>query len=205
VLYPFEGRLAHQTLGMLLTRRLERFGLKPLGFVATDYVIGISASADMGRAFALDPGLIGRLMEPDMLGDDLEAWMAESFLLKRMFKACAQIAGLVEKNAIGASKKTGRQVTVSTDLIYDVLREHQPDHILLEAAWADASTGLLDLRRLAEMLSRISGRIVHKRLDRISPLAVPIMLEVGRERVAGEADEDILRAAADDIIREAMA
>jgi ATP-dependent Lhr-like helicase len=205
VLYPFEGRLAHQTLGMLLTRRLERFGLKPLGFVATDYVIGISASADIGRAFALEPGLLARLMEPDMLGDDLETWMAESFLLKRMFKACAQIAGLVEKNAIGAAKKTGRQVTVSTDLIYDVLREHQPDHILLEAAWADASTGLLDLHRLSEMLSRISGRLVHKRLDRISPLAVPIMLEVGRERVAGEADEDILRAAADDIIREAMA
>lgn len=205
VLYPFEGRLAHQTLGMLLTRRLERFGLKPLGFVATDYVICVSTSVDLGRAFALDSGLIGRLLEPDMLGDDLETWMAESFLLKRMFKACAQIAGLVEKNAIGAAKKTGRQVTVSTDLIYDVLRLHEPDHILLEAAWADASTGLLDLKRLSDMLSRITGRILNKRLEKISPLAVPIMLEIGGERVSGDADEDILRAAADDIIREAMA
>src|SRR5262249_43490090 len=32
VCYPFEGRLAHQTLGMLLTRRLERARLRPLGF-----------------------------------------------------------------------------------------------------------------------------------------------------------------------------
>lgn len=204
VLYPFEGRLAHQTLGMLLTRRLERFGLKPLGFIATDYVIGVWCAADVGSAFTLGEPTLSRLLEPDMLGDDLEAWMAESYLLKRMFKACAMIAGLVEKNAIGA-QKTGRQVTVSTDLIYDVLREHQPDHILLEAAWADASSGLLDLRRLSDMLSRISGRIVHKRLDRISPLAVPIMLEIGGERVAGEADEDVLRQAADEIIREAMA
>nr|WP_026782027.1 ligase-associated DNA damage response DEXH box helicase [Pleomorphomonas koreensis] len=204
VLYPFEGRLAHQTLGMLLTRRLERFGLRPLGFVATDYVIGVWCAADVGAALSAGDPTPARLMEPDMLGDDLEAWMAESYLLKRMFKACAMIAGLVEKNAIG-SQKTGRQVTVSTDLIYDVLREHQPDHILLEAAWADASSGLLDLRRLSDMLSRITGRIVHQRLGRISPLAVPIMLEVGRERIAGEADEDILRAAADDIIREAMA
>ena len=204
VLYPFEGRLAHQTLGMLLTRRLERFGLKPLGFIATDYVIGVWCATDVGSAFAQGQPTLSRLLEPDMLGDDLEAWMAESYLLKRMFKSCAMIAGLVEKNAIGA-QKTGRQVTVSTDLIYDVLREHQPDHILLEAAWADASTGLLDLSRLSDMLSRIGGRIVHKRLDRISPLAVPIMLEIGGERVAGEADEDVLREAADEIIREAMA
>jgi len=204
VLYPFEGRLAHQTLGMLLTRRLERFGFKPLGFIATDYVIAVWCSSDVGGAIARRDLTLSRLLEPDMLGDDLEAWMAESYLLKRMFKACAMIAGLVEKNAIGA-QKTGRQVTVSTDLIYDVLREHQPGHILLEAAWADASSGLLDLKRLSDMLSRISGRIVHKRLDRISPLAVPIMLEIGGERVAGEADEDVLRAAADDIIREAMA
>ncbi len=41
VAYPFEGRLAHQTLGMLLTRRLERARLRPLGFVATDYGIAV--------------------------------------------------------------------------------------------------------------------------------------------------------------------
>ena len=188
---------------MLLTRRLERFGLRPLGFIATDYVIGVWCATDVGSAFVRGQPTLSRLLEPDMLGDDLEAWMAESFLLKRMFKSCAMIAGLVEKNAIGA-QKTGRQVTVSTDLIYDVLREHQPDHILLDAAWADASTGLLDLSRLSDMLARIGGRIVHKRLDRISPLAVPIMLEIGGERVAGEADEDVLRAATDDVLRAAM-
>jgi ATP-dependent Lhr-like helicase len=54
------------------------------------------------------------------------------------------------------------------------------------------------------MLSRIKGRIVHKRLDRISPLAVPVMLEIGKEMIAGEAEEHVLREAADDLIREAM-
>jgi ATP-dependent Lhr-like helicase len=130
--------------------------------------------------------------------------MAESWLLKRTFRNCALISGLVERNHPGA-EKTGRQVTVSTDLIYDVLREHEPDHILLRATWADASAGLLDLARLGEMLSRIRGRIVHKRLERISPLAVPVMLEIGRERVSGEGEEDLLREAADDLIAEAMA
>ncbi len=204
VAYPFEGRLAHQTLGMLLTRRLERGGGRPLGFVATDYCVAVWALADLGALFASGRPSLADLLDEDMLGDDLDAWMAESWLLKRTFRACALISGLVERNHPG-QEKSGRQVTVSTDLIYDVLREHEPDHILLRATWADAATGLLDLRRLADMLSRISGRIVHKRLDRISPLAVPVMLEVGKERVSGgEGEEDLLREAADDLIAEAM-
>jgi ATP-dependent Lhr-like helicase len=204
VAYPFEGRLAHQTLGMLLTRRLERAGGRPLGFVATDYCVGVWAVADLGAAFTAGAPSLAGLFDEDMLGDDLEAWMAESWLLKRTFRNCALVSGLVERNHPGA-EKTGRQVTVSTDLIYDVLREHEPDHVLLRATWADASAGLLDLKRLAEMLSRIRGRIVHKRLARISPLAVPVMLEIGRERVSGEGEEDLLREAADDLIAEAMA
>jgi len=114
-----------------------------------------------------------------------------------------QAAGLVEKRHPG-KQKTGRQVTISTDLVYDVLRRHEPDHILMRATWADAATGLLDIGRLGDMLARIKGRIVHQRLDHISPLAVPIMLDIGKEAVPGEAEEDVLREAADDLVREAM-
>ena len=138
-----------------------------------------------------------------MLGDDLDAWMAESWLLKRTFRNCAVISGLIEQRHPG-KEKTGRQVTVSADLIYDVLRTHEPDHILLQATRADAASGLLDVRRLAEMLSRVRGRIVHKALDRISPLAVPIMLEIGKESVAGDAQDTLLAEAAEDLVAEAM-
>ena len=116
---------------------------------------------------------------------------------------CALISGLIEKRHPG-QEKSGRQVTVSSDLIYDVLREHEPDHILLQATRADAATGLLDVKRLGEMLSRIKGRIVHKALDQISPLAVPIMLEIGRVPIFGESGDAILAEAADDLIEEAM-
>jgi ATP-dependent Lhr-like helicase len=199
--YPFEGRLAHQTLGMLLTRRLERAGAHPLGFVATDYSIAVWALGDMGAMFAAGRPSLDQLFDEDMLGDDLEDWLAGSWLLKRTFRNCALISGLIEKRHPG-QEKTGRQVTVSADLIYDVLRSHEPDHILLQATRADAAAGLLDVRRLADMLSRIRGRIVHKRLDQISPLAVPIMLEIGKERVAGGANEALLAEAA--LIEEAM-
>ncbi len=202
VCYPFEGRLAHQSLGMLLTRRLERMRAKPLGFVANEYALAVWGLGDltaMVRTARLD---LGRLFEEDMLGDDLEAWLAESSLMKRTFRNCAIISGLIERRHPG-QEKSGRQITVSSDLIYDVLRSHEPDHILLTAARSDAAKGLLDVARIGEFLRRIKGRIRHIGLDRISPLAVPVMLEIGKEPVHGEADEALLREAAEWLVKEA--
>ena len=203
VCYPFEGRLAHQTLGMLLTRRLERARMRPLGFVANEYALAVWGLGDLSRAIKRDELSLTELFAEDMLGDDLEAWLSESALMKRTFRTNAIIAGLIERRSVG-KEKTRRQVTISTDLIYDVLRKHQPDHLLLRAARADAATGLLDIKRLGEMLSRIQGRIIHKPLEQVSPLAVPVMLEIGRETVHGEASDALLAEAADELVREAM-
>ena len=195
VAYCFEGRNAHQTLGMLLTRRMERAGLDPLGFVATDYVIAV---------WSLNPARdVDSLFDQDMLGDDLEEWMVESSLLRRTFRTVAVIAGLIERRLPG-QEKTGRQVTFSSDLIYDVLRRHEPDHILLQATRADAARGLTDIHRLGDMLARVQGRIDVQVLDRVSPLAVPVLLEIGRERVAGGALETQLEEAARDLVDTAM-
>jgi ATP-dependent Lhr-like helicase len=203
ICYPFEGRLAHQTLGMLLTRRLERARLRPLGFVANEYALAVWGLGDAAQRIARGELRLDDLFAQDMLGDDLEAWLAESALMKRTFRNCAIIAGLIERRFPG-EEKSRRQVTISTDLVYDVLRSHQPDHVLLRAARADAATGLLDVRRVSEMLSRIHGRIIHKALDHVSPLAVPVMLEIGREMVYGEASDALLAEAADELVKEAM-
>jgi ATP-dependent Lhr-like helicase len=203
VCYPFEGRLAHQTLGMLLTRRLERERLRPLGFVANEYALAIWGLGDVALRIERGELSLAALFDQDMLGDDLEAWLAESALMKRTFRNCAIVAGLIERRFPG-EEKSRRQLTISTDLVYDVLRKHQGDHVLLRAARAEAATGLLDVRRLSDMLSRIKGRIVHRALDRISPLAVPVMLEIGRETVYGEASEDVLAEAAEDLVKEAL-
>ncbi len=203
VCYPFEGRLAHQTLGMLLTRRLERAGLQPLGFVASEYALVIWMVRDLSLAVASGRISLGRLFDEDMMGDDLEAWMAESALMKRTFRNVAVIAGLVERRYPG-KEKSGRQVTVNTDLIYDVLRTHQPDHLLLRAAWDDAADGLIDAHRLGAMLRRIKGQILHKPLDTVSPLSVPILLDISRESVYGEGHDALLAEAANALIDEAM-
>ena len=197
VAYPFEGNLAHTTLCMLLTRRLDRMGVGPLGFVVTDYSLAIWSIKPMD---AID---LDALFQSDMLGDDLEAWLEESFMMKRSFRNCALISGLIERRQPGA-EKTGRQVTFSTDLIYDVLRRHQPDHLLLKTARADAASGLLDVARLGQMLTRIEGRIRHQPLTRPSPFCVPVLVQIGRERVGGDAAEMILDESADLLIAEVM-
>jgi ATP-dependent Lhr-like helicase len=203
VCYPFEGRLAHQTLGMLLTRRMERARVRPLGFVANEYALAVWGLGDMSFMIRHGKLDLATLFAADMLGDDLEAWLAESALMKRTFRNCALISGLIPRRFTG-EEKSRRQVLFSTDLVYDVLRKHQADHVLLRAARADAATGLLDLRRLGDMLSRIQGRITHRELDHVSPLAVPVMLEIGRESVYGEAADELLAEAADQLVREAM-
>jgi ATP-dependent Lhr-like helicase len=202
VCYPFEGRLAHQTLGMLLTRRLERAKMRPLGFVANEYALAVWGLGDVVRALQAGELVLAALFDEDMLGDDLEAWLAESALMKRSFRNCAIIAGLIERRFPG-HEKSRRQMTFSTDLVYDVLRKHQPDHMLLRAARADAATGLLDIRRLGDMLARIRGCIVHEPLDHVSPLAVPVLLEIGREQVYGEAADALLAQAEAELVREA--
>jgi ATP-dependent Lhr-like helicase len=199
VCYPFEGRLAHTTLAMLLTRRLERVGVGPVGFVCNDYALAVWSLKSMADLDFAD------LFAQDMLGDDLEAWMAESAMMKGAFKACALISGLIERRG-PKDTRSSRQVTFSTDLIYDVLRKHQSDHLLLRCARADTAQGLVDVGRLGDLLARVKGRIRHAALDHLSPFSVSVILEIGRQRAPGEgAGEMILLGAAEDLIAEAVA
>lgn len=203
VCYPFEGRLAHQTMGMLLTRRLERARARPLGFVASEYALAIWGLGDLTAMIRMGRLSLDDLFSQDMLGDDLEAWLDESNLMKRTFRNCALIAGLIERRHPGR-EKTGRQMTMSSDLIYDVLYQHEPDHVLIQATRRDAARGLLDIARLGDCLQRANQHIVHKPLERISPLAVPVMLEIGKEPIFGEGRESAMAEAADELLREAQ-
>ncbi len=183
VAYGFEGRNAHQTLGMLLTQRMEAAGLQPLGFVGSDYMVA---------TWSLQPVTDPKpLFSPDVFEDELAEWMAASPFLRRAFREVAVIGGLIDR-ALPGQHKTGKQVSFSSDLIYDVLRRHEPDHVLLTAAWSDARAKLTDIARLALLLERSQDRLVHVALDRVSPLAVPVLLEVGKERVFGAADDALL-------------
>ena len=195
VAYSFEGWNAHQSLGMLLTRRMETLGLKPLGFVASDYSIA---------CYSLDPVTDPRpLFSPDILEHEFVDWVQQSHLLKRAFREVAVIGGLVERQHPG-KRKTGKQVTFSTDLIYDVLQKYEPGHLLLQAAWADARARMTDVGRLASLIERAVETMVHVSLDRVSPMAVPVLTMIGRERVATGLADDALLIEAEALAAEAM-
>ena len=184
VYYTFEGWNANQSLGMLITRRMEDRGLQPGGFVANDYSLAV-----WGLKPVEDPA---PLLSPDILTEEFVDWVQDSHLLRRAFREVAVISGLVERQHPG-KRKTGKQVTFSTDLIYDVLRKHEPDHVLLEAAWADARERMTDVGRLADLLESSAERLRHVTLDRVSPLAVPVMVMIGRESVPqGQIDDELL-------------
>ena len=196
VAYSFEGWNAHQSLGMLVTKRMEKLGLKPLGFVANDYALA---------TYALEPATDpAALFAADILEDEFVDWVQQSHLLKRAFREVAVIGGLVERAHPG-KRKTGRQVTFSTDLIYDVLRKYEPTHLLLEAAWADARARMTDVGRLAGLLDRAADTMLHVAADRVTPLAVPVLTLIGRERVATGTADDALLIEAEALAAEAMA
>jgi ATP-dependent Lhr-like helicase len=198
VAYSFEGWNAHQSLGMLITRRMENAGLKPLGFVANDYAL-----ACYGLEPVRDPA---SLFSPDILEQEFVDWVEQSLLLKTAFREVAVIGGLVERQHPG-KRKTGRQVSFSTDLIYDVLRRYEPGHLLLRAAWDDARARMTELGRLVRLVDRASATMLHVETDRITPMAVPLMVIVGREALppGAEADATLLVQAqelADEAMRE---
>ena len=198
VAYSFAGWNAHQSLGMLITRRMENAGLKPLGFVANDYAL-----ACYGLEPVRDPA---SLFSPDILEQEFVDWVEQSLLLKTAFREVAVIGGLVERQHPG-KRKTGRQVSFSTDLIYDVLRRYEPGHLLLRAAWDDARARMTELGRLVRLVDRASATMLHVETDRITPMAVPLMVIVGREALppGAEADATLLVQAqelADEAMRE---
>ncbi len=195
VCYSFEGWNAHQSLGMLLTRRMDAQGLMPLGFVSNDYALAI-----YGMKPVTDPQ---SLFSADILDHEFIDWVEQSSLLKRAFRDVAVISGLIERQHPG-KRKTGRQVTFSTDLIYDVLRKYEPGHMLLKAAWADARARMTDVGRLGDLIDRAGATMLHVPLDRVSPLAVPVLIIIGREQVAQAAAEDALLIEAEALVAQAM-
>jgi ATP-dependent helicase Lhr and Lhr-like helicase len=195
VAYSFEGWNAHQSLGFLLTRRMESAGLQPIGFVANDYAIATYSLKPVE-----DPT---PLFSPNILEQEFVEWVQSSALLRRAFREVAVIGGLIERQHPG-KKKTGRQVTFSTDLIFDVLKRYEPDHLLMEAAWADARQRMTDVGRLGDLIDRAQGTMLHKRLPRVSPMAVPVLVLIGREHVAQGTVDDALLIEAEDLAAQAM-
>ncbi|WP_370240425.1 ligase-associated DNA damage response DEXH box helicase [Pararhodobacter marinus] len=192
-IWGFAGRNAHQTLGLLISRRMEAMGLGPLGFVTTDYALMIWSVDPVD-----DPA---PLLNAESLRDGFDDWLANNSLIKRTFRSVATIAGLMQRNLPG-QRRSGKQATFSSDIIHDTLRRHDPDHLLLRITRDEARRGLVDYDRIEDML-RTNPLIDHARAPHVTPLSAPLLLEIGRVSVDGEGRERIMEREAGRLMAEA--
>ncbi|GGX71369.1 DNA ligase-associated DEXH box helicase [Litorimonas cladophorae] len=186
VVHSFEGRKVNMALGLLMTRRMERRRLKPLTYSITDYALTITSIDRVDD--------VESLMREDVLTEEYERWVVEAPMVKRSFRKIATIAGLTEQRLPGA-KRTMKQVSFSTDIIYDVLLKYDPDHILLRIAREEAERDLLDIPRLRNWLADTQGKVTFIALPHASPLSIPAMMQLGKETVIGDAKIAILEQA----------
>ncbi len=193
-IYGFAGKNAQQTLGLILTQRMEQAGLDPLGFVSTDYATLIWGLEPISDPFAL--------LSLDALKEGLENWLKNNMVMKRTFRSAANIAMLIERNSPQA-QKSGRQATFSSDILYDTLAKYDPDHLMLRITREEAMRGLVDFNRIEDMLTRTDGRIDHLRLEQLSPLAAPLLLEVGKIPVLGSGRERLEAQKAEELMQKA--
>ena len=194
VVYGFAGRNANQTLGLILSKKLEELNLAPLGFVANDY-----ATLIWGLEKVENPIQLFKFSEIEL---GLDKWFSGNALMKRTFKAVASISGLIDRNLPGL-RKSGRQTTFSSDILYDTLVKYDPTHLLLKITKDEAMKGLIDFSRIEEMFKRVDDNIIHKNLPHVSPLAAPMLLEVGTIPIEGQARELLLKNEANSLMKEA--
>ena len=177
VAYTFQGRNTNQTLGIILINRMESLGLRPLAFVATDYALSIWSIKKCTN--------INRLLEIKSLLKNINQLLISTSLIRRHFKEIAIISGLIDKNYPG-HRKTERQIKFNSDLIYDVLNKYEKNHVLLNATKFEAMTELVDYNKINDYINNMKKNIVYHDLEKVSPLAVPLILEFNIEKVRGD-------------------
>lgn len=183
--YTFQGRPTNQTLGFLLSHRLEKAGFHPIGFAVSDYGISIWSLKCPSRT------ILDTLFNPELYKPELEDWLQRSSMLKRFFRTTAVISGLIERKSSG-HLKTGKQVTFSTDLIYDVLHKYDSHHLLLRSTRQDVERDLIDIDRLRKFLQNHQSRIQYQMCKRVTPFSIPIILESIPEHIQGTGTDALL-------------
>jgi len=182
-LYPFAGREAHEGLAAVLAARYARLRPASVRFAVNDYglLLGIAPRAD------IDTPLLRQLLAPEHLQRDARESLNLTELAKRQFRDIARIAGLLPPNLPGRAARSMRQLQASSGLIYDVLRQFDPDHLLMQLAEREVLEGQLALPQLQALLDRLELQPL--RLTRpasLTPLSFPLWAESQKGALSSE-------------------
>lgn len=170
--YTFQGYNVNNTLGFVLSNRIRKLGIKPLGFVCTDYVLAIWVDKEIEN--------LDLLFELNSFKNSINKWLENSSLYKRNFNKVAIISGLINKGFPNQPKRLN-QMSINSELILKVLNKYEKKHILIEATIEESKKDLIELNRLEIYLKKISSKIKLKKLKKPSPLSIPLMLQINNE------------------------
>ena len=168
--YPFEGRLVHDALAMLVSYRLSQTYSGNFLMSATDYGFELFSY----KKIELDPSLAKKLFSLENLKRDLQASHNIPELAKTRFRDIARIGGLVFQG-FPSHRKTDRQIQASSGILFDVFLKYEPSHLLLQQAFEEVSHDYFQIERLETLLRRLSQvEFIIREVDRLTPLALPL-------------------------------
>jgi ATP-dependent Lhr-like helicase len=184
--YPFEGRLVHEGMATLFAYRISLF--KPLTFsiAMNDYGFELLADSPIPIEEAIDSDVF---TERDLREDIMQSVNAVE-MARRRFRDIASIAGMVFTGYPGQAVKD-KHLQSSTQLIFNVFQDYEPDNLLLQQAYEEALDFQLEEGRLRQALQRMAQQeLVIKEMQKPSPFSFPIMVDrLNRERLTSETME----------------
>jgi len=196
--FPFAGRRVHEGLAALLAWRLGQREPNTFSLSAND--VGFMLSPQ--RPLTLEVDLLRDLLTPDRLVEDLTHGANLGELAKRQFRGIARVAGLLPPSLPGRAPRSLRQLQVSSGLLFDVLAQHDPDHLLLALARREALEDDLQVAGIDRLLRRLrDSRIVLERPESLTPLAFPLWADGMRGHLSTEDWQVRVRRAAEQLER----
>lgn len=188
--YPFEGRFVHEAMGSLLAYRISL--LQPISFslAFNDYGFELLSNKPVDLQDVLD----NNLFSPTYVLDDLQKSLNATEMARRKFRDIAVIAGLVFTGYPNKQLKS-KHLQSSSQLIFDVFKEVEPDNPLFKQAMTETFEFSLEQGRLQQALEQISTQeVLVKQCKQPTPFSFPIITDRLREKLSSEKLEDRIQA-----------
>ena len=181
-MYPFEGRLVHEVMASLMAYRISR--LYPISFsmAMNDYGFELFSDSDI----MLDDKQLAQILDRKNLMQDVFSSINATEMAQRKFRDIAVISGLVIQNLPG-TQRSNKSLQSSSGIIFKVLEEHDPQHLLLRQAYAEVFNQQLEEPRLIAAFERISqSKIIYRTATQFTPLSFPIKVDNMRQSLSSE-------------------
>ncbi len=161
------GRAANDALARVVTFRLSQ--VRGGNAVATPHDYGFVLTVTPQQSF--DETALTRLLDPRDFESQVHAALGQSEMLKYHFRNAAQTGLMVYRNYFD-QQKTVRKLAWSAEVLFNVLQQYEPDHVLLREARRDTLRTFLDVEGALAFLHSQAGKPVRlRRVARVPPLS----------------------------------